>query len=240
LSVRSRLLAAGALGCLLALVIGFTAHSSLPLSPRFPWTATLLVAVLTIGAWLVPDAHPFDRLGAANHVTFVRAVLVALLGAAVFDRTAASIAGAAVVIAAAVAVLDGVDGWLARRARISSAFGARIDMELDALFILILSLLVWRHGKAGVWVLAGGLMRYAFAAAGWLLPWLAAPLTPTQRGRTMTIVHVVGLCVALAPIIPWPLSAMAAGVTNALLAWSFAVDVGRLWRGEGSGPVRPS
>ena len=34
-----------------------------------------------------------------------------------------------------------------------SSFGARFDMETDAAFILILSVLVWQHGKAGAWVL---------------------------------------------------------------------------------------
>ena len=63
-------------------------------------------------------------------------------------------------------LLDGVDGWLARRHRIASAFGARFDMEIDALLILALSVLAWRHEKAGAWVVASGLLRYAFVAAG--------------------------------------------------------------------------
>ena len=134
-----------------------------------------------------------------------------------------------VVAIAVTAVLDGVDGWLARRTGMSSPFGARIDMETDALLILVASILVWQQGKAGVWVLAGGLMRYAFVASGRFLPWMRGTLTPTLRARTVTIVHVIGLCVALAPIIPWPVSAVAVGATTAALAWSFAVDVGRLW-----------
>jgi multidrug efflux pump subunit AcrA (membrane-fusion protein) len=38
-------------------------------------------------------------------------------------------------------MLDGVDGWLARRHEIASRFGARFDMEVDALLILALSVL---------------------------------------------------------------------------------------------------
>ena len=44
--------------------------------------------------------------------------------------------------------LDGVDGWLARRRGMSSAFGARFDMEIDALLVQVLAILVWRYGKA--------------------------------------------------------------------------------------------
>ena len=79
-------------------------------------------------------------------------------------------------------------------------------------------------------MLAGGAMRYAFVASGWILPWMRGTLTPTLRAKTITICHVIGLCVALAPIVPWPPSAIAAGVSTAALAWSFAVDVRRLWR----------
>ena len=43
--------------------------------------------------------------------------------------------------------LDGVDGWLARRSGIASAFGARFDMEIDALLILVLAVLAWRSAR---------------------------------------------------------------------------------------------
>lgn len=139
-------------------------------------------------------------------------------------------ATAALLLAIAAAVLDGVDGWLARRTGTATAFGARFDMETDALMILVLSVLVWSYGKAGVWVLAGGLMRYAFGAATWILPWMKRPLTPTWRAKAVKVAHDVGLCVAIAPIVPWPLSAAAVGATTLALTWSFAVDVRRLWR----------
>ena len=109
--------------------------------------------------------HPFLRFGAANSVTLVRMALVAgmagLIGESPSERMEWLLVAAVVVVA----VLDGVDGWLARREQQVSAFGARFDMETDAAMILILSVLVWQHGKAGLWVLACGLMRYAFVAA---------------------------------------------------------------------------
>jgi phosphatidylglycerophosphate synthase len=126
--------------------------------------------------------------------------------------------------------LDGVDGWLARTTRMSSGYGARFDMETDATFILVLSILVWQHGKAGAWVLLCGLMRYAFVAAGHVLPWLGAPLQPTLRGRTVAVGQLLGLSVALAPAIPVPASSAVAGVTLAVLTWSFAIDVAWLAR----------
>jgi phosphatidylglycerophosphate synthase len=107
----------------------------------------------------------------------------------------------------------------------ASAFGARFDMETDAVLILVLSVLVWQHEKAGAWVLLCGLMRYGFVAAGWVLPWLARPLRSTPRGKTVAVGQLLGLSVALAPIVQAPISAIAAAVTLAALAWSFAIDV---------------
>src|SRR5919199_1802310 len=67
-------------------------------------------------------------------------------------------------------LLDCVDGQVARRTRTTSALGARFDMEVDAFLLLVLSVVVAR--AAGPWVLAIGLMRYAYVAGGALLPWL--------------------------------------------------------------------
>ena len=102
-------------------------------------------------------------------------------------------------IASVAAALDGVDGWIARRTRTATAFGARFDMETDALLILVLSALVWKSGKTGPWVLASGLMRYAFVAAATIWPWMQEPLEPSRRRQEVCVVQVVALLVALLP-----------------------------------------
>jgi phosphatidylglycerophosphate synthase len=103
-------------------------------------------------------------------------------------------------------------------------------MEIDALLTLALSVLVWRFEKAGPWILASGLMRYAFIAGGWIRPWLAGPLAPTRRGKIVAVLQFVGLGAALLPILDRPISGPIAATTLAALVWSFGVDVGRLWR----------
>ena len=71
-----------------------------------------------------------------------------------------------------------------------------------------------------------------------MLPWLAEPLRATRRGRTVAILQLLGLGVALAPIVPRPASAAVAGVTLAALRWSFAIDVAWLWRQSAVSSVR--
>lgn len=223
-------LRAGAVGCLVVVAAGFVARSLLPVGAAYPWKAMLVFAAVVAIAIRFAAGHPFTRLGPANEVTFVRAMLVGLLAGCIGEPPAPRLAATAVIAATVAAVLDGVDGWLARRSGMASTFGARVDVETDALLILVMSVLVWRHDKAGPWVLASGIMRYAFVAAGWLLPWMAGPLTPTRRGKTTAILQVVAFGAALAPIVRPPVSAVVAAGAVATLAWSFGVDVLRLWR----------
>ena len=170
-------------------------------------------------------AHPYPRFGPANYVTTVRAMLVALIATAIVGPATQEVLWAVIGVTALVAALDGLDGWLARRTGMASAFGARFDMETDAVLILVLSILVWQQGKAGAWVLLCGLMRYGFVAAGWLQPWLAKPLRSTRRGKTVAVGQLLGLSVALAPIVSPRVSPLVAALTLTALAWSFAIDV---------------
>jgi len=231
--LRASVLSTGALGLLSVAGAALLARPWLQLGVMYPGkAAALFAAVMVVAAGLIGAHHPFPRLGPANQVTMMRAMLLALLASLIGEAELPPVAAAATATAVLMTLLDGVDGWLARRSRMASEFGARFDTETDAMLVMAMSVLVWQHGKAGAWVLLGGLMRYTFIAAGWKLDWMARPLQPTRRGRVIAICHTVGLIVALAPIIPVPLSASAVATTLMVLAWSFAVDVGRLWRKE--------
>ena len=174
--------------------------------------------------------HPFPRLGPANLVTGIRAVLTALLAGALVVPPTDPGAWALVVLSILAVSLDGADGHLARRSGMSSVFGARFDMEVDALLILVLSVLVWRFGKAGVWVVASGLMRYVFVAAAWVWPWFERALPPSRRRQTVCVIQIVGLIGALVPPFDPPMSDLVAAAALAVLTWSFWVDVRWLWQ----------
>ena len=197
----------------------------------YPLRALTVFAILLAGVIRVSgDDHPHSGVGPANYVTATRAALVALAASVVGDQAAPSMLWVLVGLAITASALDGVDGWLARRTGMASGFGARFDMETDALLILVLSVLAWEHEKAGVWVLLCGFMRYGFVAAGWWLPWLAQPLRSTSRGKAVAVAQVLCLTLALAPVVPPRLSTLVAACALATLAWSFALDVRWLWR----------
>ena len=170
------------------------------------------------------------NIRAADLITGFRAVLVVVLVAMASRPAPTNVAWNIVVIAIVAVVLDGVDGWVARRTGTSSAFGMRFDMETDAALILVLAILTWRNGKAGPWILGAGLLRYLFVGAGWVWPWMAQPLEPTLRGRLICVVQIAALIIALAPIIVPPASTAVAALGLIALSYSFLVDTFRLAR----------
>ena len=73
---------------------------------------------------------------------------------------------------------------IVRRTGTGTALGARFDGEVDAFLMLVLSVFVAR--SAGWWVLSIGVARYAFLAAGWVLPWMRAGLPPRDWRKVVT------------------------------------------------------
>lgn len=170
--------------------------------------------------------RPHTRFGSANTVTLIRAATVCLL-ASLYGEPWNNNELLVACVAIFALTLDGVDGWLARITGTQSRFGARFDMEIDALLVLVLSLLAWQSGKAGAWVLIAGLMRYAFIAAGMAWHWLDRPLPESQRRKTICVLQLIALIACVAPILPdsWRIAAAVDAVL--MVTWSFAVDV--LW-----------
>jgi phosphatidylglycerophosphate synthase len=192
------------------------------------------LAYATIGGWLLAwlavkhDAAPI--FGAANAVTLARGVLALDLLALLGSPPSAILAWSIVALALLALVLDGVDGRVARRRGETSAFGARFDMETDALLILVLAALAWSHGKAGPWILLAGALRYLFVAASLLLPWLAAPLQPSRRRQAVCVVQIASLILCLAPFVAPPVSTAIGLAGLVALVGSFAADVAWLAR----------
>jgi phosphatidylglycerophosphate synthase len=184
-------------------------------------------AGMALSMALMRRGYPHTDLGLCNLVTLARLALAAALLAPLAHPGA----GWPVFAVALVALsLDGVDGWLARREGRVSDFGARFDMEVDAALALILALNAWAAGTVGAAVLLLGMVRYAFVAAAWALPWMAAPL-PARFGRKVVCVMQIAALIALqAPIVTAPLSTALALGAGGAVAWSFGRDVVWLWR----------
>jgi phosphatidylglycerophosphate synthase len=131
-------------------------------------------------------------------------------------------------IAVVALVLDGVDGWVARRTGTVSALGARFDMEVDAFLILVLS--VYVAGIVGPWVLAIGAARYAAWAAGRMVRWLRRPVPPRYWRKPVAAIQGIVLTAAVAEVLPGVAIDAAIAAAMVLLAESFGRDVVWQWR----------
>jgi phosphatidylglycerophosphate synthase len=175
----------------------------------------------------VPNEPAERGLGPANRVTLARSTLVLPVAALALDPS--NLAGLVwwwVIAVSTIAMVgDSIDGSIARRTGTTTAFGARFDMELDSFLVIALSILVWRSGKVGPWILLIGVFRYLFVIAGWLWPAMTAELPASQRRKVVCVVNGVVLLVCLGPIIPSSVAFPAAVTALLLLTWSFAVDI---------------
>jgi len=188
--------------------------------------AALIVAARTRSDQ--PSVHP------ADWVTLTRAVLVAGVAGLVADSFSRPVSITALVTLSVVAlILDAVDGQVARRTSTATPLGGRLDGEVDAFLILLLSIIVSRD--YGGWVLAIGAARYALLLAGWLIPWLAAPLPPRYWRKFVAAVQGVVLTVAASGVPDRLAGMIAVAAALLLLAESFGRDVIWLYR-TGAGP----
>src|SRR5579864_4801413 len=170
----------------------------------------------------------------ADWVTLTRTLIIAGVAGLVADSFGRPVSIAALVTLSSVALaLDAVDGQVARRTGTATPLGARIDGEVDAFLILLLSIAVSRD--YGDWVLAIGAARYVFLLAGWLIPWLAAPLPPRFWGKVVAAVTGIVLTVAASGVTSRLAGMTAVAVALLLIAESFGRNVIWLYR-AGAGP----
>jgi phosphatidylglycerophosphate synthase len=184
--------------------------------------ATALIAAARIRSDQ-PAMHP------ADWVTLTRAVLTAGVAGLIADSLGRPVSVTALVTLSSVAlVLDAVDGQVARRTGTATPLGGRLDGEVDAFLILLLSIAVSQD--YGSWVLVIGTARYALLLAGWLIPWLAAPLPPRYWRKVVAAVQGIVLTVAASGLVDRLAGMIAVAAALLLLAESFGRDVIWLYR----------
>ena len=189
------------------------------------WVAGALVAVAT---WLLVARgmrrEALDRLGPANRVTLLRAVLAAGLTALVVESWSGSVPRTLLVTLAGLALaLDYVDGRMARRQGAVTRLGAAFDMETDSWVLLVLSAYV--VPLVGAWVLLIGLARYLLLIAGLARPWLTLPAPPRPWAKVVAALQGVVLVVVAADLLPRLVAQAVTLVALALLVESFGHQV---------------
>lgn len=193
-----------------------------------------LMAFLIWRAW-----QPRQRaFGWPNRVTLLRGLLLVWTASWVTSPSWLSTgAWTIVIVALGILILDGLDGFLARRLDQSTGFGARFDMEVDAALIMLLCLLIVQADRAGPWVLLIGLLRYGFVLAAVFVPRLNQALPDSRRRKIICVWQVASLILAFVPGLSAWLIASTLALALGLLISSFVLDVLWLHRHD---PGRPS
>ncbi|MEO5921070.1 MAG: CDP-alcohol phosphatidyltransferase family protein [Pseudolysinimonas sp.] len=203
------------------------------------WAAGIAYLVVSTTVLIVGLARrSMERLGAANAITATRSMLVGVVTAlTVTSFTQPVPAWLVVALTVPALMLDAVDGWVARRTGSVSVLGARFDMEVDAFLLLVLGAFDVR--TFGVWVLAIGLMRYAYVAAGWVAPWLRATVPPRYWRKVVAAICGIALTLGASGLAPHPAAVVAIAVALALLVESFGRDVIWLFRTRAGATAPP-
>lgn len=131
-----------------------------------PIAGAVLLALLIVFAAITPRASDAPAT-AGTRFTVARVALTCLLGGLAVvpagnppDPLLWSVA----LMGLTAAGLGALDGWLARITHSASGFSEKLGAMASAVLVLALSLLVWRLGLAGVWVVAAGVLGFAEAA----------------------------------------------------------------------------
>lgn len=215
-------------GLILAAALGETMAARL----IGPAAVAAAAGLYTLSCYLlVARAGVFRQVfGLANLLTLARLIITAIFTAfavqfCIDGAAADQVMWVLLALATGALIIDGLDGLAARRLNLASDFGARFDMEVDALLILVLSVIAVAIGKVGLWVIAGGLLRYAYVLAAYGFPVLSRPLAPAWRRKAIAVIQGATLAALLAPPLQPPVSVIAAGIALALLIYSFGLDI---------------
>lgn len=181
-----------------------------------PIAGIVLLALLIVFAAITPRASDTPAT-TGTRFTVARVALICLLGGLAVvpagNNLPDPLLWSVALMGLAAAGLGAADSWLAHITYSTSGFSEKLGTMASALLVLALSLLVWRIGLAGVWVVAAGALGFAEAAL------LAGRKTSHhERWRVGADLAVrVALAAAIVPIAP-PIAVTALAVLATVVA----------------------
>ena len=208
-------------------------------SPAYAQRWLLITAlVLARESWLLWHGLPANHrpeddlllpsLGYGNRLTIARGLTIALLAGFIFaPRPPGWLAWLPAIFYTITAVLDNLDGYVARITNHTTKLGEMLDMEFDVLGILTAVLLAIGYGQLPVWYLGVGLAREIFLLGHWVLRRLNKPvyeLPPSADRRLIAGLQMGFLCVVLWPIFTPPVTTVAAVLFTVPMVVSFGRD----------------
>jgi len=174
------------------------------------------------------SAPLYPALGWANRLTLLRGGLIALTGGFLLQpQTAGLIAWVPGVLYAVAALLDRVDGFIARRTKHTSLLGSELDTVYDALGLFVAPLLAVGYGKVHWSFLLVSAAYYIFV---WGMYWRRThnlpvyPLMPSLLRRTLAGFQMGFVAFVLLPCFHAPLTTLMGVAFMLPILFGFIVD----------------
>jgi CDP-diacylglycerol--glycerol-3-phosphate 3-phosphatidyltransferase len=165
------------------------------------------------------EAALLGTLGAGNTLTLARGLALGLLAGFLFSPwPPGGLAWVPTLLYTLAIIADYLDGYLARITRHSTLLGEKLDIEFDALGILIATSLAVHYRQLPWWYLLLGLSRYLFLFGMWWRKRQAKPvynLPASNHRRTVAGFQMSILSVMLWPVL-YPPATTLAGVASAI------------------------
>ena len=197
--------------------------------------ASAIMLIQLISLWMsLPLNHRQDEtellasLGPGNAMSLARGTIIALLTGFLFQ---AQLLGTWVWFPAILYIIsdvtDFLDGYLARVTHTSTLLGNSLDMNNDALGVLVATGLAFQYGTVPWWYLPFGFARYLFLLGIYLrqrkgLP--QYPLIPNDTRRLFAGLQMGFISVMLVPIVGPPATHFAATLFLAPFLGIFVID----------------
>jgi CDP-diacylglycerol---glycerol-3-phosphate 3-phosphatidyltransferase len=230
---RARFVAGGVVIASAAALVAWESRTSVALA----WGA------LAMGVWLYQAVFIRRRLG-MNHrpgettlltefgpgaeATIVRGWLLACLaGFLLFRRPSGLLVWAPAAIYMLADVADYLDGYLARISDHVTLLGETLDIEYDAMGLLVAALVAVHYSALPAWFFPVGLARYAFIFGLWSRRRAGKPiypLPPSDSRRPLAGLQMGALGVILVPVIRPPVTTLGGVLLAVPLLIGFARD----------------
>jgi CDP-diacylglycerol--glycerol-3-phosphate 3-phosphatidyltransferase len=208
--------------------------------PTYAWRWIIVAAlVLAYELWLLwrglkhnhrqGETALLPAFGLGNALTLWRGLGIALLAGFLFSPwSSGGLAWAPALLYTLAAIADGLDGYLARLAHQVTRLGEILDMEFDALGLLVATFLAVQYKQLPWWYLFLGLARYLFILGIWWRTRQGKPVydLPPSATRRMIAGFQMGFSTVMLWPIVYPPGTILAGIVFAI---PFVASFSRDW-----------
>ncbi len=196
----------------------------------FIFSAVPSFLYLIASEWLMlKGLRPFG--GYANWATFMRLVgtIVVFTFSESFDNFQIA------TILTILISMDGLDGFLARRFKQVTEFGANFDMETDALYVCLATILLFERNLVGSWILLIGFLRYFYVVLIYFMKMHYLVEKRTKFGPTIAVVLFIAVLIpyVLPKYIYFPFLLLASCLVIISFTWSFYLLILEKRKAEG-------